>query len=393
MNRNSNFIPFALPSIGREEEKSVISVLRSGWLTTGKITSLFESEFAGYLGVKHALGVNSATAGLHLALDAIGIKKGDEILTTPYTFAATAEIIKYFGAKPVFVDIDKNTFNIDPGLIPGKLNKNTRAIIPVHIAGLPCDMKAIDMLSKKYGIKIIEDAAHAFPAKTMDGRAGTIGDIGVFSFYATKTITTGEGGMVVTNNDDYAERISTMRLHGIDRKVWDRHRGKTLSWEYEVVEAGYKYNLTDIASSIGRCQLKKADAFLARRKYIAEKYIEKFNKYDFLILPPRSDNHSWHLFILRINEKKLTISRNSFMKELEKKGIGTSVHYKPLHIMPYYKKTLKHEPEDFPESIKVFKSAISLPIYPGLNNSQINRIISAVLDTGLSNYNGKIHAG
>ena len=259
MSRNTDFIPFARPSLGIEEETAVLRVLRSGWLTTGKEAKSFEMEFAKHINSSHALAVNSATSGLHLALEALGLKPGDKVITSPYTFTSTAEVIRYRGADPVFADIDSKTFNINPVAVENLLKKDPsiKGIIPIHIGGNPCDMDSLMNIRNRFNVFLLEDAAHAFPVQYNGKFLGTFGDAGVFSFYATKTITTGEGGMIVTNNEDAAKRMSVMRLHGIDREIWDRYTSDKPAWEYSIVEAGFKYNMPDIAASIGREQLKK----------------------------------------------------------------------------------------------------------------------------------------
>ncbi len=385
MNRNTDFIPFSRPVTGIEEEEAAIRVIRSGWLTSGIEVKEFEKEFACYVGAKHALAVNSATAGLHLALEALNIKKGDLVATTPYTFTATSEVIRYLGADPVFVDIEEESWNIDPEKLEKALiehNGKIKAVIPVHIGGLNCRMEEICSIADKYDIKILEDAAHSFPVSTAMGYSGTIGDAGVYSFYANKTITTGEGGMIVTNDDSIAKRISIMRSHGIDRDVWNRYTSLKGSWKYAVVEAGYKYNMTDIAAAIGREQLKKASRFNNERKLIAHKYHDSFISTDFLDLPSKEGDTSWHLFIIRINEKKLTIDRDQFIEELKKEGIGTSVHYIPLHLMPYYKELYSLKDDDFPESYKKYSRSISIPIFPGMTENQVLRVVDSVKIVG-----------
>ncbi len=388
MNLKSDFIPFALPSLGEEEEKAVLRVLRSGWLTTGKETKAFEQEFSNYIKTGNALAVSSATAGLHLALEAAGIRSGDKVITTPYTFTATAEVIRYLGADPLFIDIDSSTYNIDPALLTRKIaqHRGVKCILPVHIGGKPAAIEEIIAVKEKYDITVIEDAAHAFPL-ALDGKfLGTWGDAGVFSFYATKTMTTGEGGMVVTDNDEFARRIAIMRLHGIDREIWNRYTSEKASWQYSVVEAGFKYNMPDILAAIGREQLKKSALFLSRRAHIAQYYEKELRDLDFLVLPEPSPDHAWHLFIVRLHEDKCSIDRNTFLERLREKGIGTSVHYIPLHIMPYYRKKYGLKPEDFPVSLQVYKTAFSLPIYPGLTEEQCSRIVAAVRSIGKENY-------
>jgi len=385
MNRSTDFVPFARPSTGPEEEEAAVRVIRSGWLTTGRETKEFEREFASYVGVKHALAVNSATAGLHLALEAFGIGPGDLVATTPYTFTATAEVIRYLGADPLFIDIEKESWNIDPAELEKAAEKykgKIKALIPVHMGGQHCRMDELSAIAERYGIKILEDAAHSFPVDTDKGFSGTIGDAGVYSFYANKTITTGEGGMVVTDNDEIARRVSVMRLHGIDRDVWNRYTARGGSWRYAVVEAGFKYNMTDIAAAIGREQLKKAESFFLDRKEIARNYNRELSKLDFVQLPPDVPYHSWHLYILRIVPEKLTIDRDHFIECLGDEGIGTSVHYIPLHIMPYYSERYNLKPEDYPETMNKFEKSISLPIFPGMTERQIFRVIDSIKRIG-----------
>ena len=376
-----DFLPFALPDIGEEEIAEVTQSLRSGWVTTGPKTKQFEAEFSNYLGGQvEAVSVNSATAGLHLALEACGIREGDEVLTTPYTFTATAEVIRYLGAHPVFVDIHQDTFNIDPSKIEEKITSKTKAIIPVHFAGLPCDMEPLLKIARKHNLKVIEDAAHALPTRYKDRLVGSLeSDVTVFSFYATKTITTGEGGMVVTRNKDLAQRCRTMRLHGINRDAFDRYTSSKPSWYYEVVAPGFKYNLTDIASSIGIHQLRKADRFQSIRQSMALKYIEAFKNLP-LIMPPQAqsgDLHAWHLFVLRLDES-VSINREDFIKQMVEQGVGCSVHFIPLHLQPYWKNTYQLQGEDFPISLKVYRRAVSLPLYTKMTEADQEKVISAV---------------
>lgn len=385
MNPNTDFIPFSKPSTGVEEENAAVRVIRSGWLTSGIEVKEFEREFAAFVGAKHALAVNSATAGLHLALEAMDIQRGDLVATTSYTFTATSEVIRYLGADPVFVDIEKESWNIDPDKLEEVINKHkgkVKAIMPVHIGGQHCRMNEICAIAEKYDLKILEDAAHSFPVDTDRGYSGTIGDAGVYSFYANKTITTGEGGMVVTDDDELARRISIMRLHGIDRDVWNRYTSSEGSWRYAVVAAGFKYNMTDIAAAIGREQLKKANLFCSERKEISKMYSESLKSLDFIKTPPPSAYHSWHLYIIRILEEKLSISRDRFIEELIKEGVGTSVHYIPLHSMPYYKKLYSFQEEDFPETWKKYNESISIPIFPGMTEKQINKVINSIKKIG-----------
>ncbi|MBN2444655.1 MAG: DegT/DnrJ/EryC1/StrS family aminotransferase [Spirochaetales bacterium] len=396
MNQNTDFIPFSRPCLNEDEEKAVCEVLKSGWLTTGDQTLSFEREFAQFLDIPYALALNSGTAGLHLCLEATGVKPGSFVITTPYTFTASAEIIRYLGAEPLFIDIDEETYNINPTLIAEMLKKkshNVSAILPVHIAGYPCDMESIRRISETYALPVIEDAAHAFPVTYNNRFCGTIGNAGVFSFYANKTITTGEGGMVVTRDKHLAERIKTMRLHGIDREAWNRYTHPGASWFYDVVEAGYKYNLTNLAASIGRVQLKKAIRFKERRREIAAAYISALQNSDYLRLPLHLEDHAWHLFLLRIVPEKLEITRDDYIIELNKAGIGTSVHFIPLHIMSYYRKRYGLKADDFPIALKNYSSSISLPIYPDLTDEQVERIIITIKEIGSRAYKKGIFPG
>jgi|SRR3990167_597109 len=376
-----DFLPFALPDIGEEEINEVLDSLRSGWLTTGPKSKRFEQAFADFIGGGvDAIAVNSATAGLHLALEAIGITPGDEVLTTPYTFTATAEVIRYLGADPVFVDIDPETFNIDPAKIKAAVTSRTKAIIPVHFAGLACEVDAILQVARRHGLKVVEDAAHALPT-TYNGRLiGSLeSDITVYSFYATKTITTGEGGMVVTRNPEIAKRCRIMRLHGVSRDAFDRYTSTKPSWYYEVVEPGFKYNMTDIAASLGIQQLKKAWTFQKKREEMAAIYDEAFRDLPFILPPkaPSSDVHAWHLYVLRFRGE-MKISRDRFIELMVEKGIGCSVHFIPLHLHPYWRDTYNLKPQDFPNALAVYERAVSLPLYTKMTEKDQKRVVDAV---------------
>lgn len=382
----NDFLPFAQPDIGEEEIAEVADSLRSGWLTSGPKTRQFEEAFATFVGAPHALAVNSGTAALHLALEAIGLCEGEYVITTPFTFTATAEVVRYFGAHPLFADIDPMTMNIDPARVSEVAAKavsegrKVRAILPVHYAGLPCDLNAIRGVAGKYSMKIVEDAAHAFPAAYCGRNVGSIGDLTAFSFYATKPLAIGEGGMVTTADDEYAKRIKTMRLHGIGRDVWDRYSATKPSWYYEVVAPGYKYNLTDVASSIGIHQLRKAERFRKRREEIAARYTHAFRGLP--VIPPawpsEGDVHSWHLYVIRLRLEMLRIGRDRFIERMAGKGIGTSVHFIPLHLHPYWKEKYGFRPDDFPVALEAYRCCVSLPIYTRMTDAEVERVIDSV---------------
>ncbi|MGI5063259.1 DegT/DnrJ/EryC1/StrS aminotransferase family protein [Treponema denticola] len=374
-------IPFFTPSFSEEEEKALMRVLRSGWLTTGKETLEFEKEFASFTGSKTALAVNSASNGLMLAMDACGIRSGTKILTSPYTFISTATSALHLGGDVVYADIEKDSYSIDPEKIETilKKDKSIKAIVPIHIAGNVCNMKAINDLAKKYSVAVIEDAAHAFPSKTEEGYAGTLGTCGVFSFYATKTITTGEGGMICTNDEKIAERIKLMRSHGINRTIWDRYTDTKASWKYDVTAEGWKCNLPDILSAIGRVQLKKAKTFFEQRKKIAQKYNAAFAGNDSFILPPDGEGNAWHLYILRLNLEALKIGRDEFGQALQERGLGISMHFIPHFEMSYIKERYGLNSFDFPESNKKYLQSLSLPFYPSMSEDDSDYVIEKVI--------------
>jgi perosamine synthetase len=378
---DDSYIPFHRPSIGEEEMNAVQQVLASGWLTTGPVAIEFEKQFATYIGCKHALTVNSCTSALQLALDAIRLQVGDEVLVPSYTFTATAEVVTYFGARPVLCDSVAGGFNVDPADAERRITARTRAIIPVHIAGEPCDMDRVSRLAHHHNLHVIEDAAHALPASYRGRQIGTISKLTAFSFYATKTITTGEGGMLTTEDDNYAERISIMRLHGIGRDTRKRY-GRTGSWFYEVREAGFKMNLPDLLAALGVAQLKKANDFWHRRRLIAATYQKKLAELDELELPPGDTTdvkHSWHLFILRLRSEFLNITRNEFIEELNTLGIGASVHFIPLHRHPFYVREYGCIPSDFPRAEDNYSRCVSLPIYPDMSEAQCERVVRSVI--------------
>ncbi len=375
----TTFLPFAVPHITQAEIDEVVDTLRSGWLTTGPKTKRFEREFAESIGAPYALAVNSATAAMHLALDAIGLQPNDEVIVPVYTFTATAEVVIYCRARPVFVDVDPVTCNIDPTQLEKHITPKTRAIMIVHIAGLPAEMDAILSIARAYNLAIIEDAAHAFPAKYRGRTIGTIGDLTAFSFYVTKTLCTGEGGMLTTANPAYAERAALMRLHGISRDAWKRYSTEG-SWYYEVMQAGYKYNMTDLASAIGLHQLARSEWLLKRRQEIARRYTEVISYFPEVETPPDPPhvNHAWHLYLLRLHLDRLTITREAFIQELTKAQIGSSVHFIPLHLHPFYRNTYYLDPDNFPVALHAYQRTISLPIYPGMTDEDVEDVIAAV---------------
>ena len=415
------FLPFALPDVDRDELAEIKEALDSGWITTGPKTRQFEQEFAAYVGARHSIAVNSGTAAMHLALEAAGVGPGDLVITTPYTFAATAEVIRYFDAIPIFVDIEPDTLNIDPASVaeavydlsrgastaqrwlppttqnPKLETRNLKTILPVHIAGHPCDLDAIYAIATEYGLDVIEDAAHAPPARYKGrtigapppqsatcpepGRRVRNSQFVCFSFYATKTLTTGEGGMITTDDEALAERCRIMSLHGISKDAWKRYTAEG-SWYYEIIAPGYKYNMTDVAAAMGLAQLRKVERMWRRRKEIAACYTRAFSQLPELETPTvRPDvEHAWQLYILRLNVEHLNVSRNQFIEELKTRNISTSVHFIPLHLHPYYRETYGYQPEDFPVAYREYQRAISLPIYSRMSDQDVQDVIEAVAD-------------
>lgn len=374
-------LPFHLPLIGEEEIEAVTEVLRSGWLTTGPKVRQFEEEFSQYIGGKHSIAVNSCTAALHLALEASGVKDGDEVILPTLTFAATAEVVLYLRARPVLVDSVPGTLNMDPAAVLRAITPKTKAIIPVHFGGHPCDMQPLLDTRSKYGIKLIEDAAHALPAWSEAGMVGTTGDITCFSFYSTKTLTTGEGGMAVTDDDQLADRMRIMSLHGISKDAWKRYSA-TGTWRYEILEAGFKYNLTDIQAALGLVQLNKCDSMRDRRAVIAARYREAFESLETveLLNVESSVQHAWHLFVILIQPDMLSISRDTFINELRERNIGTSVHFIPLHLHPLYQNRFGYRPGQFAVAEHYFERCISLPLYPGMSDEDVDFVIESVFE-------------
>jgi len=410
------FLPFALPDIGEEEIRAVEACLRSGWVTTGPVTRRFEAAFRDYLGGGlEAIAINSATAGLHLALEAAGIKPDDEVIVPTLTFTASAEVVRYLGARPVFVDADPHTLNLDPAAVAAAITERTRAIVPVHFAGMAADMSAIGRLARRHGLRVIEDAAHAFPTRHHGRMVGTLdSDVTVFSFYANKTMTTGEGGMAVTRDPQLAERMRCMRLHGISRDAFDRYTSRTPSWYYEVVGAGFKYNLTDIASAIGIEQLRKIDRFQQRRAALARRYDDALADLP-LVLPGRpapgsGSTHAWHLYVVRLDPAPRAgggnvgddsgiacanggsartdnggavsgpggIGRDALIARLAERGIGTSVHFIPLHRQPYWRDSYGLRAADFPVAEAAFETMLTLPLYTRMSDADQERVIAAL---------------
>ncbi|MBN2345271.1 MAG: DegT/DnrJ/EryC1/StrS family aminotransferase [Candidatus Aminicenantes bacterium] len=381
-------IPFARISLDGNEMRYVREVIESGWLTSAAKVQELERRFARAVGCSHAIAVNSCTSALHLALEALGVEAGDRVLVPTMTFTATAEVIRYMQADPVFLDVEYGTCLLTPDILREAVRRRPQAktLIVVHYGGQAAGMLAgsggpgIVAVCRENGIRIIEDAAHAFPAREGDAMVGTLGDIACFSFYANKTITTGEGGMVTTASDDYAARMRVMRLHGIDRDIWSRFTAEKPSWEYDVVAPGFKYNMPDINAAVGLAQLERAEAMRAERQRCARFYLDRLADVPGLDLPrirARHEDHAWHLFPVVLNERS-SISRDRCIERLAEKGIGTSVHYKPLHRMTYYRKTYNLRPGDFPGAEKTWRGCISLPIYPSLKNEELEFVCRSI---------------
>ena len=393
-------VPFHKAAITKAEEDAVLDVLRSGWLTTGKYTLEFEKKFSQAVGGDDviSLAVNSNTSGMILAMEACGVKSGTAVITTPYTFVSTATCARHLNADVYFADIEKDSYSIDPEKIEEILIKDAKnghkvkAIVPVHIAGNICNMERILDLAKKYStsenkIYVIEDAAHSFPSPTKLGYAGTIGDAGVFSFYVTKTITTAEGGMVCTKNPELAKRMTMMRMHGMDRTTWDRYTSPRASWEYDIVAPGYKFNLPDVLSALGCCQVDRAVLFYEQRKAIVEQYNKAFSKLDFIKLPPDGEGNAWHLYLMRINPEKLTISRDEFAKKLQGEGIGISVHFIPIFHFTYWKELYPDfTAKNYPNAETQYSQTISVPLYPDIPQEQVDYVINTVIKIGTENH-------
>ncbi len=391
-------VPFFCPDLGEQEVAEVVATLRSGWLTTGPRTRRFEQEFAAAVGAAHAIAVSSCTAALHLALEALGLRSGQGVLVPTMTFAATAAVVRYLGAVPLLVDCDPITANLDlrdaerrlAPLRRGDLNFDPETpivgMMPVHVGGMMMDVAAVKEFAACHRLWIVEDAAHAFPAAWRPGplhpwqRGGQqTATISCFSFYANKTITTGEGGMAITEDSGLAERMRSMSLHGLSHDAWGRYSGGG-SWDYQIMAPGYKYNLTDVAAAMGVHQLQRAEEMRRRREAVALRYKQRLADVAEVETPPVDSNriHSWHLFPLRLRTDLLTISRNAFKEELQQEGVATSVHWRPLHLHPYYRETFAWQPKDFPVATSLWERSISLPIFSRMTDEQVDHVIDSV---------------
>lgn len=375
-------IPYALPLIGDEEIAQVVDSLRSGWITTGPKTREFEQRFARYVGASHAIGLNSCTAALHLALLAAGVGPGDEVVTTPLTFCATVNTILHVGARPVLADVDPQTLCLSPQSAQERMTGRTKVLLPVHYAGCPADLDAFVHLAADRKIKVVEDAAHAIGTMSRGRPVGAIGDYTCFSFYATKNLTTGEGGMLTTEDGEASDQLRKLGLHGMSRDAWKRYTNAG-SWQYQVEAAGFKYNLTDIAAGLGLAQLDRFEAMQEVRLRYVRRYNEAFCDAGFE-LPADStlpgDRHSWHLYVLRLDPLKLTLERGQFIEELKDRGVGTSVHFIPIHLHPFYQQELGVRPGDFPVTERAYSRMVSLPLYPKMTESDVDYVIEQVLD-------------
>ena len=376
-----SYLNFSIPDITQREIDAVVTTLKSGWLTSGKKTQLFEENFADYTGAKHAIALSSCTAALFLSLIVEGIQAGDEVITTPFTFISTANVVHHLGAKPVFVDIEPNTYNIDPEKIILAITSKTKAIIPVHYSGQPCNMKRIMKIAADHNLRVIEDAAHAIGAEYKGKKVGGQGNLTCFSLFPTKNITTGEGGVITLNDKEKALRLKKLRLHGMSKDGWKRY-DQAESWYYEIHEAGYKFNLSDINAALGVIQLGRIKEINQKRKDLAEYYIQQLSHIPGIqtLSIPSNVKSSWHIFPIWINSKELGLTRNQLIKALWKRKIGTSVHFIPLHLQPFYQKEYQYKKGDFPVAEKIFAGIVSLPLFPTMTNKDIDDVINAIQD-------------
>ncbi|WP_369596344.1 DegT/DnrJ/EryC1/StrS family aminotransferase [Bacillus subtilis] len=380
--KRNHFLPYSLPLIGKEEIQEVTETLESGWLSKGPKVQQFEKEFAAFVGAKHAVAVNSCTAALFLALKAKGIGPGDEVITSPLTFSSTANTIIHTGATPVFADIDQNTLNIDPVKLEAAVTPRTKAVVPVHFGGQSCDMDAILAIAQNHGLFVLEDAAHAVYTTYKQRMIGSIGDATAFSFYATKNLATGEGGMLTTDDEELADKIRVLSLHGMSKAAWNRYSSNG-SWYYEVESPGYKMNMFDLQAALGLHQLKRLDDMQKRREEIAGRYQTAFQQIPGLITPFVHDDgrHAWHLYVLQVDEKKAGVTRSEMITALKDEyNIGTSVHFIPVHIHPYYQKQFGYKEADFPNAMNYYKRTLSLPLYPSMSDDDADDVIKAVRD-------------
>jgi dTDP-4-amino-4,6-dideoxygalactose transaminase len=384
--RRLDWLPFSPPDIGQEEIDEVVDSLRSGWITTGPKTARFEQDLAGYLGCRQVIALNSATAGLFLCLKQLGIGPGDEVITTPYTFAATVNVILHCGARPVLVDVRQEDFNIDPELVERAVTGKTRAVIPVHFAGRSCDLKTIGEIAQRHGLEVIEDAAHAIGAEFGGRKVGAISRFTVFSFHAVKNLTTGEGGAIATDDEPAAEALRVMALHGMNKDAWKRFApgGK---WQYDIVLPGYKYNMMDLQAALGIHQLRKLESFIARRREIARQYRAGLSGLPGLRLPEedRSNRQTWHLYPLLLDFDRMKIDRARFIELLAEENISANVHYQPVHLFRHYREALGHRPGDFPVAEKLSRSEVTLPLYTRLSPEDVEDVVAAVRKTVINN--------
>jgi len=376
-----SFLPFHRAMIGPEEVRAVTEVLESGWLTTGPRAKQFEAAFASCVGAQHALAVASCTAALHLALAAIDLRENDEVLLPTMTFASTGEVVLYFGAKPVLVDCAPGSFHMDANQIERRITPKTRAILPVHYSGYASELDSVVEIARRHNLKVIEDAAHSFPSSYKGTPIGAIGDITCFSFYATKTITTGEGGMITTQDRELADRMRILSLHGISRDAWKRYTAEG-TWRYDIQELGYKYNLTDLQAAIGLVQLEKHERMRQLRAGLADRYTRELDSFEGFTTPvvPNHVEHAWHLYVIQVDENILSIGRDRVIEELKQRGIGTSVHFIPLHMHSLYQQRLGYREGMFPNAEARFAGSISLPLFPGMTSAEQTRVIVALND-------------
>ncbi|MFQ5878804.1 MAG: DegT/DnrJ/EryC1/StrS family aminotransferase [Dehalococcoidia bacterium] len=378
---NEGFIPYYVPSLDQAEVDEVVDTLRSGWLTTGPKVGRLEEAFGAYVGAGHALAVSSCTAGLHLALAALGIGPGDEVITSALTFCATANVVVHLGARPVLADITSDDYNLDPADLERRITPRTRAVVPVHYGGQPCRMDEVMAIARRHNLAVVEDAAHAVGAQYRRRRIGAIGHATAFSFYATKNMTTGEGGMVTTGDAALAQRVRLLSLHGLSHDAWRRYTDKG-SWYYEVLAPGYKYNMTDIQAALGIHQLQKLEGFLAARQRYADLYRRYLADAEEVVLPAARPevHHAWHLYAIRLETARLTIDRARFIELLRERGIGTSVHFIPVHLHPWYRQQYDYREGDFPNAEAAYRGLVSLPLYPRLGDEGVARVAAAVAD-------------